>query len=745
VPAWERALKWARHRPAQALAVGVGIAFVLLLAGSGVAYGVITSQQAQRQRDRRESLDACADRADSAEHSARLDTAEGELLAALALLDAETQPGDDEVRRRITERLDRVRARKTELADRRRAAERLGGFERLYPEVQFHAITFIGRDLEAGQAAICRTAAAALAQFDITAADTPDDAVRHLEAYAPHFAPPERDRAAAACCEVLLTWAEAEPPQGALHLLDLAAALGRSQQVSAQRTFRLHRARYLAELGRKDEGRAEQQQADRLEPGSAQELYLAAQDAWRQGKTVKAVGACREVLAQEPNHYWARYLLAMCDLRAGNHVGAVRGLSACLGARPDFVWPRLSLAVAEGGLGDFAAAEKDFELVLKHAGDDPAGRGLVLADRGLMWIQKRNWDAAVSDLNEATRLRPDSAEGYISLAQAHRGRRDYPAAVAAQDRALERRPGDSTLYHTRAQFHELAGDRAAARADYERAIALRLLVPAPQRRPGDEDRLLSDYVELAHLHHKAGEYAPALASCDAALRLRRDYPPAHRQRADTLIQMKDYAGAARELDYYLRNGKPTPEVYRARGLIHAERHEYPEAVEAYGMALRFRPDADALAYRGWAYLKLDQPRLALADFQAALALKKEHGDALCGRGSVRVRLGEIAGAVDDANAALRVEPRNPRLLLRAACIHAQAVAYLDAQWGARAWTAGPATRYQARAVELLADLLRGLPARERRAYWREAIQEEKDLAPISCSAAFLELARTWGR
>jgi tetratricopeptide (TPR) repeat protein len=772
VPAWERAAKWVRRRPAQAAAV---LLLCVSLMGGGVAYGFYKEQQFRRQQERQQQVEHEVDLAEGAGDDD--EAAMQHFAAALALLDAEPGPGSEGERRRVEERKGRVAARRREKEardhdDRKRheAAERLARFEARQREVQFREISFTEREREADRAAVREAAAAALAEFSFSAADAPEDAAGRLDTFAPYFPPPRRaDEVAAACCEALLAWADAEAPEKALHLLDLADALGRAHHVAAPRAFHLRRARCLALLGQKDAARAEQAQADQAGPGVALDLFLSARDAWVQGKTNEAAADCERVLADQPDHYWARYLLALCHLRAGRLESAKVGLSACLGARPEFIWPRLFLAVAEGGLGDTAVAEKDFAAVLRAAGDDPLARWLVHYYRGAMRAGRPDWGAAVADLEAAARLRPDAPEPYLTLAQVHRGRaallalsavnpepyaalaaaraarESYADAVAALDRAVERRPDDAGLYHTRAQLQALRGDPKAAREDFERAIALRLRVPAAGRRAGDEARLLSDYVELAHLQHQAREYQAALASCDAALRLRPDYPPAHRQRAEALLALKDYAGAGQALDHYLHSGKPTAQDYLARALIHAERREYAQAVEVYGRALQFGPSADALAYRGWAYLKLDRPHLARADFEDALRLNKDHPDALCGRGAARVRLGEVPGAVEDAAAALRHDPYNRRLVLRAACIYAQAVGRLDAQWGERAWTAGPATQYQARAVELLAELLRGLPETKRTALWRDTIRDEKDLAPISRSAGFLELARAYDR
>src|SRR5262249_12366782 len=156
---------------------------------------------------------------------------------------------------------------------------------------------------------------------------------------------------------------------------------------------------------------------------------------------------------------------------------------------------------------------------------------------------------------------------------------------------------------------------------------------------------------------QAGEYKAALVSFAKALQVRPDYPPAHYQRAETLRAQGRYAAAGEALDAYLRKGPPTPEVYFFRGLIHLQVRAYPKAVAAFTCSPVLRKDADVLSYRGWTYLRLDAARLARADFEAALRRDKRHANAWCGLGLARVRLGQVAAGVADAEKALRYAPK----------------------------------------------------------------------------------------
>jgi eukaryotic-like serine/threonine-protein kinase len=780
---WERAVKWARRRPAQAgLVAAVALAVLGGLAGS-LFYALYKDQQAtaldlqaaalRQQLERRQRTDLLWRLGQEAEAAGRLADAKEQWGRALAILDAE--PGEaDDLRRQIAECRDRVLRLLDDETERRQRRDRAQKFLDGRDDVLFHALSLTDADRAADAAAVCRAAPAALALLGLKADTPPAEVGTLLEPFRRHLpSGPDYDRLAAGCFQVLLSWAEAEadaPPgetaggrtagvRQALRLLDLAAGLARAQHVELPRAFHLRRARYLTLLGDADGAGAAGLEAGRAGTANALDSFLAALDHYREGRPAAAAAACEEVLQREPDHFWAQYLQALCHLRGRHWAEARAGLTACLSRRPGFFWARVLLATAQGELRQFAAAAANFDRAWQEA-PDPAARWLVLTNRGVMDVRRRHWDEAVRELQQAVGLRPEKYEAHVSLAQAYQGRAatrcwlalgaggparaallyqgrsDWEAAVGALDRAVAGRPEDPALYRTRARLHVLRGDAPQARRDFEQAVAR---APAD----GDAERRASDHVELGYLQHRAGEYPAALASFDAALRLRPGYPPAHRQRAETLWALGRHADAGAALDLYLRTAPPSPEAYQARGLIHAKLRQYAEAVDAYGRALALRPDANTLTYRGWAYLQLEAARPALADFEAALRLQAGHPSARCGRGLARARLGDVPGAVADAEAVLRQDAGTEQLLLNVARTYGRAAGVREAAAATSPRASREAGRYRERAVELLRAVLEQLPAKERPAFWRDQIRTDPDLASLRRSPGLLELARRY--
>jgi tetratricopeptide (TPR) repeat protein len=749
-----RALRWAaRHRAAAVASVALVFAAAGGL-GTLVTYSLLTAQQKsqklaalQERVDRRDAIARLASQGREAKVAGQLEEAIEKLGLALDKWGPELGDETGEclgIQREFDEA-------KRLLANRKLTREWKDHLDRsrpLFSEVSFREISFTESAQDADRAAIRRAAPDALAEFGLSNADTPAVAASHLQTYREAAESSRQlDAIAADCYQALLSWAEAESPPGsgdkagalrALRLLDLAAALGQIHQLPTPGAFHFRHARYLALVGKEAEARAERERAAGVKPDTALDLFLTALESHRQGQWDQTAATCEQVLRLQPDHFWAQYLKALGHVKT-KHWGEARAeLDACLVRQPDFTWGRQLRAVVETQLGESERAEEDFAQVLRRV-EEPAARSVVLTNRGVLWVRRERWHEAVDDFREAVRLRPGVPETYINLAQARRRLKDWKAALATLDEALARCPQDAAgLYHTRAEFDLEREDPAAARRDFEQAIV-------HQPAGSSSERLASDYVQLAHLQRLAGKPEAALANCDAALRLRPDYPPAHRYRAEALLALGRYEDAGKALDRYLHGEKPTATVYRVRGLIHAGLRRYAEAVDAYGRSLALRQDAGTLAYRGWAYLELDAPRPALADFEAALRLDPAQTDALCGRGSARVRLGRLADGVADAEEYLRRERPAAQHFFEAACIYARSVGELERRMGGR-WTTGdPATRYQERAVELLRAALDETPAGERQRFWRTNIASAADLVPIRRSTGFLELARGYPR
>jgi tetratricopeptide (TPR) repeat protein len=814
VPAWERLWKRARRRPAQAALAAATALAVLACAASGLFYGLYEKQRAAAVRKDGEAARARADaaqaKADTAQQSeaaalrqlerrrkvdqlrslgeqaeARKDfaAAKEHWDQALNILRNDPNADDGELLRRLAEGRERVRvqvekaaAHQGLLAARQEFLSRLRRFGRHRDQTMFHAFDFRPEDAADNAARIRREAPAALAEFGLDARKRPEAMAAVLASFRDVAETPEQfDQVATDCYAVLLAWAEAEAAGSedglrlALRLLEAAAALAEARHAEQPQAFHRRKARYLERLGDDAAALDERERACAVVPQGALDHFLEAVECYRQGRFPQASAACEEALRCEPNHYWAQYLKAWCNLKAGRHNEATVGLTVCLGLQPDFPWPLALRGMAYAQLGEFAAADRDFERALEQARDRPDGpalRAAVLTSRSTFRIRQGRWAEAERDLKAAIKEQPEAYAAYLNLSRAYQQRGDLDAAVEVMDQALRLQPDDTGLLLTRGLLHARRGDRNAALRGESASLMGRLFLLHAERsdrqtarqdfervaqlegRRGPSDRLARARVELARLRYLAGEYPCAVAECDAALAVRPQFLPAHRQRAEALLALGRLPEAGAALDRCLEGGMRSLAVLRARGIIHARLNEHEAAVSVYTQALALKRwwSTDVAVLRGWSYLEMGAWRPARTDFDDALRLWPQHVEALLGRAEARVRLGDVDGGTADAEAALRLQPHQRRVLLEGACIYARGLAELDERQrkGVEA-DAGLAYHCQERALELLrAALEKETPEEERAAFWREKISKESALVPLRYSTGMQQLARKYG-
>ena len=141
-------------------------------------------------------------------------------------------------------------------------------------------------------------------------------------------------------------------------------------------------------------------------------------------------------------------------------------------------------------------------------------------------------------------------------------------------------------------------------------------------------------------------------------------------------------------------------------------------------------DAEVLAHRGWAYLFCDSPRLALADFDAAIK-SDPASNAYTGRGAAHALRGEHTAAVADAREALRRDGKNPRIIYNAARIYAIAAAATGKELGEKGRQARQLSiKYEEIALQLIRQAFDHESPEKRAAFWRDIVQPDPALKGI---------------
>ena len=732
-PAWERAWKWGKRRPAI-----VALLAVIPVAIAGIVLFVLwhnvslRSQLdvalAEERRARQRELDAVQEHRLSLVRqegqkrfdSARVAVAAGDWSSArLDLEKALTTIGDgkelESLKGPAQALLKQVEQELRVEADRRASKARLQQFVTNRDEAQFLGTLYTGMDLAANLEAARNSVHQALAVYGVLESE---EARPRLDAY---LSDPQKAEVLGDCYQLLLILAETEaqsasagkPAEKQPHLRKALGLLEKARQIGTpSRAFHLRRARYLNMLG----DQAQLTQAEAAAQGAALDdvldHFLMADELYRREKFGDAIKEFDQVLERKPGHFWAQYLNAICLLRQGRPAEARALLSACLAVRSDFVWLYLLRGFAQEELQALAAADSDFQKASQLPLDDNA-RYVLSVNRGVLRVRQERFEDAVTDLKSAIERMPKAYQAYVNLAQAYRRLGKMDLALEQLDRAVELEPGLAHVYRLRARLRLERNESALALADFDQAI---------QRENANSPYQVDDHVERGRLLLSGGKYAEALNSFDAALSLQKEHSLGQRLRAETLFRLGRFDEVIKAFDRYLETGKPQESVYRGRGLARAELGQYPGAIEDFTKALELHPTSAVQAYRGWTHIVVDAPKLALRDFELAIELDPNNGDAYNGRGFVRARLGHHREAVQDAAEALRHGPTSPRLFYNAARIYAQCP-----------------DPYRERALELIEKALSLLPAGERRDFWSTHIRSDAAMATLRRHRSFARL------
>ena len=292
---------------------------------------------------------------------------------------------------------------------------------------------------------------------------------------------------------------------------------------------------------------------------------------------------------------------------------------------------------------------------------------------------KPDWPQAQASFEQAIGIKPDYADAHYNLARVLRLRGHLVPARAAVDKAIAIKPGTPGMLHLRAMLDADEGHIEAALATLDEAIQI-----APQR---------------AQLHHNRGvalhrlqRHADALVAFDQAQNLGLDEADLHYNRGNTLQGLGRTQDALAAYQQALqrdpthalalfdvarlrwRLGDPefcaeldaaqtthplsaTAPSLRAQLFLRAQR--YPEAAEAYALALQRAPDA-AVLHDGLAQTmaRLGDPAKALLSHQRAVALAPNDVNLRSHHCATLLTLGDFGAAHEQAQIAADLAPNN---------------------------------------------------------------------------------------
>ena len=117
---------------------------------------------------------------------------------------------------------------------------------------------------------------------------------------------------------------------------------------------------------------------------------------------------------------------------------------------------------------DYDKAISDFNDAIKLNPNS----ALAYFNRGITYGDKKEYDKAISDFNDAIRLDPNSALGYFNRGIAYAGKREYDEAISDFNDAIRLDPNSALAYNNRGSFYYGKKEYDKAVSDYNDAIRL---------------------------------------------------------------------------------------------------------------------------------------------------------------------------------------------------------------------------------------------------------------------------------
>jgi tetratricopeptide (TPR) repeat protein len=170
-------------------------------------------------------------------------------------------------------------------------------------------------------------------------------------------------------------------------------------------------------------------------------------------------------------------------------------------------------------------------------------------NRGAAFVEKRDYDRAIQDYNEAIRLNPNAANSFYGRGVAYNRKGDFDRAIQDQNEAIRLNPNFAVAYDARGRAN---------------------------RNKGDFDHAIQDY--------------------DQAIRLNPKFATAYNNRGESRLHVGDFDHAIQDFNQAIGLNPNSPTTYVSRGLAYDAQHNADAAIQDFEHAIKAAPSAQSAVY-----------------------------------------------------------------------------------------------------------------------------------------------------
>jgi tetratricopeptide (TPR) repeat protein len=270
--------------------------------------------------------------------------------------------------------------------------------------------------------------------------------------------------------------------------------------------------------------------------------------------------------------------------------------------------------------------------------------------RGEVHSQKGDYDLAISDYDWVLKQDSDNFAAYINRGIVYANKGNYERAIADISQAIKIKPNSDSAYFNRAKLYSLKKNYDLAITDLKQIIKLKL----------SQDILIEAYRGRGEVHSQKGDYDLAISDYSWVLKQDPDNFAAYHNRGGSYSDKGDDDLAIADYKRAIELNPNFAWTYNSLGCSLKRKSDYDQAIFNYKKAIELKSDyAEAYGNLGSTYQEKGDYDHALIEYNRAIELEPDIAAFYSGRGYTYALKGDYNLALEDANQALKLEPNSP--------------------------------------------------------------------------------------
>lgn len=437
---------------------------------------------------------------------------------------------------------------------------------------------------------------------------------------------------------------------------------------------------------------------------SSYDYFSQAQQYYQNGQRQAAIIELKNALQEDPNNGEARYLYAVVHNDLGEGAEAEIELHKALKLG-------VNKAKVDAALGRAYLLQKKYQKILDEVNPTEHMKGEQVSEiytvRGDAYLGLGKEVEAKSSFDQAIKLSPDSAGGYLGLARLAEAHQDLKEALRQTEVALSKSPKNALGWLMKANLLRMQHKNEEAKAAYQHILKIdkgnmpaHLGLATMALTAGSLDEATSELdaarkvapksLEVKYtqalLSFREGKYADARDSLQDVMRIIPNYMPGVLLSGAVSYQLGSYEQAHQYLTTFLGQ---FPENAYATNLLAATdlQLKQPEkALQNLGPLLAKEPrNPQVLALAGEAYLQSKNYSRATSYLERAASLDSKNAALQTQLGFSHLVSGDTRQAIADLESAAAIDPHQSKANALLVLTHMHNGEYQKALAAAQAW------------------------------------------------------------